>query len=180
MSMSAGKAAAEGCVFKTKERFLQAVTEYTHPTQPCEFVTFEGGFAFLQRGVSEITVREWVCDDEISLAETLCHHYHLPVRIQDRVVLPDVLSLFLSDLRKLADPASAVCIVQNIEIDIVSLAPCLCHDTVFLFSFGLDADIVLRNPVQHILALANVDDLPVDLNTIDSGTLILCPQSFAL
>ena len=79
------KYAAEGCVFKTKERFLQAVTEYTHPTQPCEFVSFEGGFAFLQRGVSEITVREWVGEDEKALADTLCIHYHLPVRIQDRV-----------------------------------------------------------------------------------------------
>ena len=93
--------------------------------------------------------------------------------------MPDVLALFLSDLRKLIDPASAVCIVQNIEVNIVALAPCLCHDAVLLFCFGLDTNIVLCYPAQHICALADVDDLSIDLNAVDPGALILRTQPLA-
>lgn len=75
------KYANDGYVYKTKERFLQAVKEYTHPTQPCEFCTYSDGFAFIQRNAGEILVREWTGNAEV-LGKTLGEHYRFPVRIQ--------------------------------------------------------------------------------------------------
>ncbi len=71
----------DGWVYKTKDRFLQAVTEYTHPTQPCEFLTYSTGCAFLQKSPSEIVVREWT-GVESDLKAALFSHYHLPLKIQ--------------------------------------------------------------------------------------------------
>lgn len=73
----------DGCVFKTGERFLQAVAEYRHPTQPCDFVQGEAGFAFVQRDSSELVVREWAGFSAPNLAAALISRYGLPVRIQD-------------------------------------------------------------------------------------------------
>ncbi len=75
------KYAKDGCVYKTEERFLQAVKEYTHPTQPCEFCTYSDGFAFVQRNPAEILVREWTGNADV-LGKALGERYHLPVRIQ--------------------------------------------------------------------------------------------------
>lgn len=77
------KYGVEGCVYKTKERFLQAVSEYEHPTQPCEFFKIGNGFAFIQRSSSEILVREWAGISEENLVNALISKYRLPVRIQD-------------------------------------------------------------------------------------------------
>ncbi|MBO5248366.1 MAG: hypothetical protein J6B54_03600 [Clostridia bacterium] len=75
------KYAKNGFVFKSKERFSQAVKEYLHPTQPCEFFVNSQGFAFLQKASSEILVREWT-GDATRLASELSVRYRLPVRIQ--------------------------------------------------------------------------------------------------
>ena len=101
------------------------------------------------------------------------------LRIHDRVVLSDVVSLFFSDLRKLIDSPSALGAVKDIKTNVTPFAPGLGHNTILLLCLCLDADIVLRYPTQHILTLADVDDLSVDLNTVDPGTLILCAQPFA-
>ena len=77
------KYSAEGCVFKSEERFLQAVKEYTHSTQPCEFCQIGTGFAFIQRGAAEITVREFAGIPPEDAGRTLSAKYGLPVRIQD-------------------------------------------------------------------------------------------------
>ncbi len=72
----------DGCVFKSKERFFQAIAEYKHPTQPCDFFRIGTGFAFVQKNVTEVTVREWGGIDSRSLASALAARYHLPIRIQ--------------------------------------------------------------------------------------------------
>lgn len=82
------KYAKNGFVYKTKERFLQAVAEYTHPTQPCAFCSYPQGFAFLQRNSDEIIVREWTGDADV-LGTALASHYHLPVRIQSPATTED-------------------------------------------------------------------------------------------
>lgn len=76
------KYAKDGYVYKTEERFLQAVKEYSHPTQPCEFCTYSDGCAFIQRNPVEILVREWTGNADV-LGKALAEHYHLPVRIQN-------------------------------------------------------------------------------------------------
>ena len=73
----------DGCVFKTEERFSQAITEYEHPSQASLFLAFDQGFAFAQKNGGEVIVREWVSPDEASLAAYLIERYGLPVRIQD-------------------------------------------------------------------------------------------------
>ncbi len=71
----------DGCVYKTKERFLQAVAEYQHPSQSSEFFVADSQFAFLQREASRIVVREWVGDEEF-LSENLLRRYGLPICFQ--------------------------------------------------------------------------------------------------
>lgn len=73
----------DGCVFKTMDRFAQAITEYEHPSQASLFLSFDQGFAFVQKDGGEVIVREWSCPDETALAAYLIERYGLPVRIQD-------------------------------------------------------------------------------------------------
>lgn len=73
----------DGCVYKTEDRFLQAVAEYEHPSQSSDFLTFADGFAFIQRGVNEIVVREFGGITAEALAPTLLKKYGVPVRIQN-------------------------------------------------------------------------------------------------
>ncbi len=79
------KYAKDGFVYKTETRFTQAVCEYRHPTQPCEFFTYSDGFAFLQHTPSEILVREWT-GEAPRLGRLLASRYRLPVRIQSPAV----------------------------------------------------------------------------------------------
>ena len=102
------------------------------------------------------------------------------LRIQDRLVLADVLALFLPNFQKLIGSPSALGAVKNIKANAVSLAPGLCYNAVLPFCFGLDADIVLCNPPQHICALANVNNIAVNLDTVNSGVFILLRKPFAL
>ena len=75
------KYAKDGYVFKSQNRFLQAVEEYRHVTQASGFFQVGRGFAFYQKGVSELIVREhWGID--LSL---LAKKFALPVRVQDPV-----------------------------------------------------------------------------------------------
>ena len=48
------------------------------------------------------------------------------LRVEYRLMLADVLPLFLSDFRKFVRVACTFGIVQHIKIDIVSSAPCFC------------------------------------------------------
>lgn len=73
------KYAQNGFVYKTEERFRQAVEEYRHVTQASGFFRIKDGFAFYQKGVSELLVREYA---DINLAH-LARKYSLPVRVQD-------------------------------------------------------------------------------------------------
>ncbi len=72
----------DGCVYKTWDRFLQAVEEYSHPSQPSEFFVSGRDFAFAQRESSRVLVREWVGDPQ-TLAEQLSARYGLPVCFQN-------------------------------------------------------------------------------------------------
>lgn len=71
----------DGCVFKTKDRFFQAVEEYNHPSQPTEFVVFGSDFAFVRKETSRVVALEW-SGEEKTLAKVLLKKYGLPVCIQ--------------------------------------------------------------------------------------------------
>ena len=59
------------------------------------------------------------------------------------------------------------------------LALRLGDNAVFLFVSLSDAYIVLRNPPQHICAFADINNLSVDLDTVNSRVFVFCRKSFA-
>ena len=94
-------------------------------------------------------------------------------------MVADVFALFLPDFHKLVRVSAAFGIIQHIKGYGMPFALRLRHDAVFLFRFHLDTCIVLRDPPQHICALANIDNLIVNLDTIDARMFILCRKPFA-
>ena len=100
--------------------------------------------------------------------------------VQDGMVHTDVLALLFSDLHHAVYFILALGIVEDIEVDEMPLALCLCHNTVFLLRICLDASIVLCNPAQHIGTLADVYDVIVNLNAVDTCVFVLGSKAFAL
>lgn len=82
-SLYEAKYASEGCVFKSRERFSQAVREYSHPSQPSGFYQIGNGFAFVLRSASMVTVREYAGVSPDVLASSLNRMFALPVTIED-------------------------------------------------------------------------------------------------
>lgn len=114
------------------------------------------------------------------------HRIHIPLapilcfwnlRIQNRAVLSDVFALFAADFFLDFRIPSAFGIVKHIKINAVSLALGFCQKSVFLFRAGADADIMLRYTHQHIFALAYVNNLPIQLDAVNAGMLILWGKS---
>ena len=113
------------------------------------------------------------------------HRIHIPLapilcfwnlRIQHGAVLSDVFALFAADFFFDFRIPSAFGIVKHIKVNAVSLALGFCQKSVFLFRAGADADIMLRYTHQHIFALAYVNNLPIQLNAVNAGMLILLCQ----
>ena len=110
------------------------------------------------------------------------HRIHIPLspilcfwnlRIQHGAVLSDVFALFDADFFFDFRIPSVFGIVKHIKVNAVSLALGFCQKSVFLFRAGADADIMLRYTHQHIFALAYVNNLPIQLDTVNAGMLIL-------
>lgn len=109
------------------------------------------------------------------------HRIHIPLtpilcfwnlRIQHGAILSDVFALFDADFFFDFRIPSAFGIVKHIKVNAVSLALGFCQKSVFLFSAGADADIMLRYTHQHIFALAYVNNLPVQLDAVNARMLI--------
>lgn len=94
-------------------------------------------------------------------------------------MLTDKLTLLFSDLRHSVRSASALGIVENIEVDTMTFPLCFCHNAVLLFATCLDSNIVLGDPPQHIDALADIDNHAVDFDTVNPSVLVLVSQSIA-
>lgn len=92
--------------------------------------------------------------------------------IQDRAVLSNVLALFLSDFLYDVPIALIFGIVKHIEIYVVALALRLSQNAVLPLRPPFDADIVFRNPHKHISALAYVNDLIVQLDTVNAWVFV--------
>ena len=110
------------------------------------------------------------------------HRIHIPLApilcfwnlcIQHGAILSDVFALFDADFFFDFRIPSVFGIVKHIKVNAVSLALGFCQKSVFLFSAGADADIMLRYTHQHIFALAYVYNLPIQLDTVNAGMLIL-------
>lgn len=110
------------------------------------------------------------------------HRIHIPLapilcfwnlRIQHRAILSDVFALFDADFFFDFRIPSVFGIVKHIKVNAVSLALGFCQKSVFLFRAGADTDIMLRYTHQHIFALAYVNNLPIQLDTVNAGMLIL-------
>ena len=95
------------------------------------------------------------------------------LRVQDGMVLTDVLPFLLSDLCHAVYSAVALGIVENIEVDGMTLALSLLHDAVFLFCTHSDTCVMLCNPAQHITTLSDVHDFIVNLDAVDSSVFVL-------
>lgn len=114
------------------------------------------------------------------------HRIHIPLApilcfwnlcIQHGAVLSDVFALFAADFFLDFRIPTAFGIVKHIKINAVSLALGFCQKSVFLFRAGADADIMLRYTHQHIFALAYVNNLPIQLDAVNAGMLILWGKS---
>ena len=114
------------------------------------------------------------------------HRIHIPLapilcfwnlRIQHRAILSDVFALLAADFFLDFRIPSAFGIVKHIKVNAVSFALGFCQKSVFLFRAGADTDIMLRYTHQHILALAYVNNLPVQLDAVNAGMLVLWGKS---
>lgn len=100
--------------------------------------------------------------------------------VQDGMVHADVLALLLSNLHHAVHAASAPGIVEDIEVDGMTLALSLCDNAVLLLRTCSDARIVLCYPPQHICTLADVHDVIVNLDAVDTCMFVLVRKPFAL
>ena len=114
------------------------------------------------------------------------HRIHIPLapilcfwnlRIQHGTILSDVFALLAADFFLNFRIPSAFGIVKHIKVNAVSFALGFCQKSVFLFRAGADADIMLRYTHQHIFALAYVNNLPIQLDAVNAGMLILWGKS---
>ena len=114
------------------------------------------------------------------------HRIHIPLApilcfwnlcIQHGAVLSDVFALFDADFCFDFRIPSAFGIVKHIKVNAVSFALGFCQKSVFLFRAGADSDIMLRYTHQHIFALAYVNNLTVQFDTIDTWVFILWCQA---
>jgi hypothetical protein len=100
--------------------------------------------------------------------------------VQDGMVHADVLALLLSNLHHAVHAASALGIVEDIEVDGMTLALSLCDDAVLFLRTCSDARIVLRNSAKHVGTLADVHDVIVNLDAVDTCMFVLGSKAFAL
>ena len=100
--------------------------------------------------------------------------------VQDGMVHADVLALLLSTLHHTVHAASTLGIVEDIEVDGMTLALSLCDDAVLFLRTCSDARIVLRNSAKHVGTLADVHDVIVNLDAVDTCMFVLVRKSFAL
>ena len=110
------------------------------------------------------------------------HHVCVPLvpvifswdlRIQHGSVLSDELALFTSYLFTDCRCPCCLGIVQNIKFYRVSVPLDLRQQAVLLFCARLDPNIMGGNPLQHILTLADVQDLSLHLDAVDAWMFIL-------
>ena len=97
--------------------------------------------------------------------------------VQDRTILSDKFSFFLSDLIHNVPILFAFGIVENIKDNCTTFALRFCNDAVFEFCALLDSNIVGSNPFQHIFAFSYVNKLIVQLDTVDTWVFILWCQA---
>ena len=100
--------------------------------------------------------------------------------VQDGMVHADVLALLLSNLHHAVHAASALGIVEDIEVDGMTLALSLCDDAVLFLRTCSDARIVLRNSAKHVGTLADVHDVIVNLDAVDTCMFVLVRKPLAL
>ena len=93
--------------------------------------------------------------------------------VQDRAVLSDVLAFFLPNLFHDVPIPLIFGVVKHIEIHSVAFSLCLCQNAVLTFRSLFNSDIVFCDPYKHISALAYVNDLIVQLDTVDSCVFVL-------
>jgi len=93
--------------------------------------------------------------------------------------LTDQLTLFLPDLLSNALFARLLCIVENIKlyrtIQILRNFP---NDTILLCCACVDSNIVGCHTLQHILTLAYVNNLTLQLDAVDTWVFIFFRQPF--
>lgn len=102
--------------------------------------------------------------------------------IQRGTKLSDVFPLFYSNFVCDGRITFTLCVVKHIEADRVALPSGLCQNPIFPFALGLDAHIMLGDPLEHIVALADVHQFVPNADAVNAGMLILSgkPLSFQI
>lgn len=100
--------------------------------------------------------------------------------IKGRIVHTNVDPFHFSYLLIYGILTAALGIVKYIEVNTVSLALRLCHNAVLQFTLLFYTHEMLCDPPQHIVALADVNDLPIDFDTVNTWVFIFFRKSVAL
>ena len=101
------------------------------------------------------------------------------LRVQNRLVLPYVLALFLPDFLLDGRIIPRLCIIKHIKIDGMAFALRFRQDAVFPFFLAFNGCVVLRHAFQHIHTLANVDNGIVDLDAVNSRMVVFGSKPFS-
>ena len=95
------------------------------------------------------------------------------------MIMSYVFTLFFPDLHDHIRMPFAFGIIQYVKGYGMSFALHLGDNTVFLFRFLLDTDVMLRNPAQHIPALSHIHDFFVNFDAVYSGVFVLIRKPLA-
>ena len=101
------------------------------------------------------------------------------LRVQNRLVLPYVLALFLPDFLLDGRIIVRLCIIKYIKIDGMAFALCFRQDAVFPLFLAFNGCVVLRHAFQHLHTLANVDNGIVDLDAVNSSMVVFGGKPFS-
>ena len=88
--------------------------------------------------------------------------------VQGGSVFPDELAFLFSDLFFDQRGGELHRIIEDIGGNAMLVPFCLGKDTVLAFTLCFDADPMLRQTAEHVFAFAYVDDLAVDLDTVNA------------
>ena len=99
--------------------------------------------------------------------------------VEKREVFSDEFSYFFSDFIDCIEVIFAFGVVKNIKLYGFTFSLKFLKNTVFEFTSAFDSDIMSCDSVHHIQALANINNLLINLYAINSSVLIFLCQALA-
>ena len=99
--------------------------------------------------------------------------------VEKREVFSDEFSFFFSDFIDCIVVFFTFGVVKNIKLYGFASSLKFLKNTIFEFASAFDSDVMSGDPLHHIQALANVNNLLINLYAINASMLILLCQAVA-